>query len=396
MLMKPSLPLISWIVRSALALALGSAASSAHAQLSLSPVGNGLDTPLTVTHAGDGSGRLFVAERAGRIRIIQGGNTLATPYLDVSALTDANPFTEGGLLGLAFHPDYRNNGYVFVLYSKANADCVVARYKVSANDPNVADPASASIVMTIGQGAGNHYGGALRFGPQDGHLYISVGDAASPANGQNLNTWRGKILRVNVDQLPYQVPSDNPFVASASPQREIWAYGMRNPWRMSFEPATGDLFVADVGGALEEINRIPRTQGGANLGWSTCIGDRLTTAGGEGISTAPCTATNHLAPIITYDHNNSDCAVIGGFVYRGGLAQLQGAYVFADHCTGRLFASHRSGPTTWGAKELLLTAGFNITSIGEDQNGELYISPFAAGTPLYRITSPTIFADGFE
>jgi glucose/arabinose dehydrogenase len=377
-----------------LLLCLGAISPGLHAQLSLTPVGSGLVRPLVATHAADSSGRLFVAQRAGVISIMQNDSVLVTPYLDIRTLVTSDPATEGGLLGMAFHPSYASNGHVFVLYTNSSAQSIIARYTVMPGNPNQADPASAQIVMTIGQGAGNHYGGALAFGPQDGYLYISVGDADTPSNGQNLTTWRGKILRINVNTLPYQVPADNPFAASPSPQREIWAYGMRNPWRISFEQTSGDLFVADVGGALEEISQIPRTQAGANLGWTTCIGSSMVSGGGA------CTLPSHLAPIITYDHNQSDCAIIGGFVYRGTITQLQGAYIFADHCTGRVFASYRSGPNTWGAKQVLFDESYTIGSIGEDQAGEIYICPFVAGTPLYRIAGPqsasAIFSNSFE
>ena len=250
--------------------------------IQLQQVVSGLNLPVTVENAGDGSGRIFIVQQTGQIRILSGGTLLPTPFLNISALVSC--CGEQGLLGLAFHPDYANNGFFYVNYTNVAGDTVVARYEVSATDPNVADPNSAQTVLTQDQPFSNHNGGQLAFGP-DGYLYIALGDGGSGGdpqdNGQNLNTWLGKLLRVDVngDDFPgdpnrnYAVPPDNPFVGIAGLD-EIWAYGLRNPWRCTFDRVTGDLFIADVGqNAWEEINFQPASSGGGeNYGWDVLEG----------------------------------------------------------------------------------------------------------------------------
>ena len=251
--------------------------------IQLEQVASGLNLPVTVTNAGDGSGRIFIVQQTGEIRILSGGTLLPTPFLDISALVSC--CGEQGLLGLAFHPDYATNGFFYVDYTNVAGDTVVARYEVSATDPNVADPTSAQTVLTQDQPFSNHNGGQLAFGP-DGYLYIALGDGGSGGdpqeNGQNLQTWLGKILRVDIngDDFPgdpnrnYAVPPDNPFVGDPNALDEIWAYGVRNPWRCTFDRVTGDFFIADVGqNAWEEINFQPASSaGGENYGWDVLEG----------------------------------------------------------------------------------------------------------------------------
>ena len=286
-------------------------------------VASGLNKPVGLIHAGDGSGRLFIIEQPGAIRILQNGELFLTPFLDIRERVN-DKSSEQGLLGLAFHPDYHNNGYFFVNYTNSRGDTVIARFRVS-GDPNLADPATESQLMTIAQPYGNHNGGHLAFGP-DGLLYIGTGDGGSggdpEGNAQNLDMMLGKMLRLNVDDLPYTIPPDNPY------GDEIWAYGLRNPWRYSFDKLTGDLYIGDVGqGTWEEVDFIAAgAPGGANLGWDFFEGSHPF----EG--TVPEDLTL-IEPIAEYDHSLG-CSVTGGMVYRGDLRTWQGVYLYGDYCTG--------------------------------------------------------------
>ena len=276
---------IRWIVI-LLALLLTSAAAQAQtappdsSQVQLVQIANGFDRPLYLTVAGDGSGRLFVVEQSGHIWIIKGGQKLPTPFLDVSGLISREVFgggySERGLLGLVFAPDYPTSGIFYIDYTDLKGTTNVVRYHVSADNPDVADPASAETILTQQQPFANHNGGQLAFGP-DGYLYIGFGDGGSAGdphgNGQNLNTWLGKLLRIDVSGSAYTVPADNPFVQTANKtanaKPEIWAYGLRNPWRFSFDRKTGDLYIGDVGqAAWEEVDfQAAGDPGGENYGW---------------------------------------------------------------------------------------------------------------------------------
>ncbi len=297
-------------------------------------VANGFDQPVQVVDAGDGSGRLFVVEQSGRIRIVQDGQVLPEPFLDLSDLVSC--CGERGLLSVAFHPDYANNGESFVDYTDTNGDTVVARYQVSATDPNRADPASAEVILTVDQPAANHNGGLLLFGPRDGYLYIGLGDGGggNGQNGQDLSTVLGKILRIDVDRpsstLPYGIPPDNPFVDQPGARPEIWAYGVRNPWRFSFDRVTGDLWIGDVGsGTYEEVSYQPAASpGGENYGWNLMEGHECRAEGG---------CDEFVAPVSGFDHDEG-CVVTGGYVYRGTeMPELEGIYLFADYCSGRVW-----------------------------------------------------------
>jgi glucose/arabinose dehydrogenase len=302
---------------------------------------------------------------------------------------------EQGLLGLAFHPDYATNGFFYVDYTNVAGDTVVARYEVSATDPNVADPDSAQTVLTQDQPAANHNGGQLAFGP-DGYLYIALGDGGGggdpQGNGQNLETWLGKLLRVDVndDDFPddtnrnYAVPPNNPFVGIAGGLDEIWAYGLRNPWRCTFDRGTGALFIADVGeSAWEEINFQPAaSRGGENYGWNVLEGMHCFNDVPPGICNAFLNGGSTL-PILEYDHSLG-CSVTGGYRYRGQLyPQLDGIYFYGDLCSGRVWGATRQGDGTWVTEELLIS-GFTISTFGEDEAAELYIASYSGGA-LYRI-----------
>jgi glucose/arabinose dehydrogenase len=348
------------------------------------PVAAGLRFPVGVTHAGDGTGRLFILEQTGRVVVHDGSQVLPSPFLDVSALVSC--CGERGLLGLAFHPRYAANGLFYVNYTNTAGDTVIARYQVS-GDPNLADPASAQILLTVGQPFANHNGGQLAFGP-DGFLYIALGDGGSgddPGNrAQNLGTLLGKILRIDVDGAsPYAIPGDNPFRTTQGAQPEIWAYGLRNPWRFSFDREFGDLFIADVGqNTLEEVNFQPAASaGGENYGWRVMEGTQCYPPGSS------CDPSGLTPPVVDYSHALG-CSVTGGYVYRGtAYPRMRGVYFYGDYCSGRLWGLTRDGGT-WTSQELLAT-GPSISSFGEDEAGELFLVDYGAGAIL-RVTDPSV------
>ena len=346
---------------------------------------DGFQRPLYLTHAGDGSGRLFALEQTGRIWLLDAdGARYAQPFLDVSRLvsrTANQEYSEQGLLGLAFHPDYAANGSFFINYTDLNGSTVVARYSVS-GDPNIADASTQQIIYQIRQPYSNHNGGHIDFGA-DGYLYISLGDGGSANDplgaGQNRQLPLGAILRIDVDgNSPYAVPADNPFVGDATSQDTIWAYGLRNVWRFSFDRLTGDMYLADVGQNLwEEISFQPAdSRGGENYGWNVWEGSHRF-AGGN--------APDHVPPVYEYSHRLG-CSVTGGYVYRGrAIPALEAAYVFGDYCSGRIWALYRDAAMTWRGLVLLHT-GIPISSFGEDEAGELYLVDYR-GT-IYRFDPP--------
>ena len=331
---------------------------------------SGFTHPVQITNAGDGSGRLFVVEQPGTIRVIKNGAVLPTPFLDLTALT--NDSGEQGLLGLAFHPDFASNGWFYVDYTRPSDGATrIMRYTATLPGSDVADPNSAAEVLTISQPYTNHNGGQVMFGP-DGYLYIGMGDGGSggdpQGNGQNPDTLLGALLRLDVTGgLPYAIPPDNPFVGSAG-RDEVWATGLRNPWRFSFDRTTGDLYIGDVGQNLwEEIDRLPAgTPGGTNFGWN-CM---------EGFHTydftAACATRTLTGPIAEYGHDVGD-AVTGGFVYRGTLyPNLVGRYFYADYGTGRIWSLVATNTGVVGP-ELELETGLAISAFGEGEDGELYV-----------------------
>jgi glucose/arabinose dehydrogenase len=354
-------------------------------QIDLRPVVGGLDRPVGLAHAGDGSGRLFVIEKVGKIRILHGGTLSETPFLNITGRADSQS-SERGLLGLAFHPDYADNGLLFVNYTDRQGDTVVARFAVS-DDPDQADPDSASIVLTVAQPAPNHNGGNIVFGP-DGYLYIGLGDGGDAGdafgNGQNGQTLLGAMLRIDVsvgDGAPYSIPPDNPFTGDPGVLDEIWAIGLRNPWRYSFDRLTGDLYIADVGqNVYEEVNIQPAASpGGENYGWPIMEGQHCYP------ERASCSAEGLALPVIEYDHTQG-CSVTGGYVYRGrAFPALEGVYLFGDYCSGRIWGLAPGGDGTWQVAELI-QSGVQISSFGEDEAGEIYVLDMRGGA-LYQIAA---------
>ena len=329
-------------------------------------VASNLKTPVAIAQAGDGSNRVFIVEKAGRIRVFKDGVLLDNPFLDIQDRIGSDS-SEQGLLGLDFHPDFSKNGLFFVNYTDLNGNTVISRFEVS-SDPGMADPASEKRILSIEQPYPNHNGGSVVFGP-DGNLYLGLGDGGAGGdpldNAENTNSLLGKILRidVNTDQ-PYTIPPDNPF-ASEGGRPEIWAYGLRNPWRFSFDRLTGDLFIGDVGqNQWEEINFQPAdSPGGAHFGWDFMEG----THPFEGEP-----PENLIPPIYEYDHSQG-CSVIGGMVYRGSeLPEWQGIYLFGDYCSGNIWRLIRDNQGAWEGRLLYKGIG-NITSFGEDEFGEIYL-----------------------
>lgn len=342
-------------------------------------VARGFSRPLYVTHAGDGSDRLFVVEQSGAIKIIDDGAVLNTPFLDVSGLISETAtgggYTEQGLLGLAFAPDYAATGVFYVNYTDRNGNSVIARYRVSEGDPNVADPTSAEQLLYLQQPYRNHNGGHMAFGP-DGYLYVVFGDGGSggdpEGNGQNLGTLLGTILRLDVNTATgYAVPADNPFVGNDAARPEIWAWGLRNAWRFSFDRATGDLYIADVGqNQWEEIHFQPASStGGENYGWNAYEASYAY----SGVEAA----SEVVWPVLEYDHSHGWCSVTGGYVYRGTLVPgLQGYYFYGDYCTGTVWAALPNPGGEWRAV-ISLETGRQISSFGEDEAGELYLVDYS-------------------
>ena len=330
---------------------------------------SGLERPVDIQHAGDE--RLFIIEKVGRIRVLQDGGLVDFPYLDISDRVGSRG-NEQGLLGLAFHPNYAENGLFFVNYTDKGGDTVIARYRVTA-DPNIGDPSSEVVLLRVSQPFGNHNGGGLDFGP-DGYLYIALGDGGSAGdpfgNGQKLDTFLGKILRLDVDSAePYAIPGDNPF------GNEIWAYGLRNPWRISFDSATGDLYIGEVGqNQWEEIDFIPvGAPGGNNFGWKYFEGT-------HGYNGTPPQDVQFEPPVAEYDHGQG-CSVTGGYVYRGSMPEWNGIYLYGDYCTGTVWGLIRSGEG-W-QNQVLFGAVGNITSFGQNRSGEVYIA--ADGGQILRL-----------
>ncbi len=326
-----------------------------------SAIVSGLDRPVDVQAAFDGTGRLFIIEKYGAIRIYQNGQLLDEPFLNIDDRVD-DWSNEMGLLGLAFHPNYEQNGFFYVNYTGDGGHTRISRFTASGNTAN---PNSEKVLMVIEQPFPNHNGGAVAFGP-DGYLYLGLGDGGAAGDplkhGQNINTLLGKILRIDVDNGdPYSIPADNPF------GNEIWAYGLRNPWRISFDQLTGDLWIGDVGqGEREEIDYLPAgSAGGANFGWSIMEGS-------IGYDGEP--QPGLLLPVAEYSHSNpyEGCSVTGGYVYRGSMPEWNGVYIYGDYCSGYV----------WGVlltngqfqNQRLFETGVTINSFGQGENGEMYLA----------------------
>lgn len=330
----------------------------------------GFSKPLDLQSPSDGTNRIFVVEQNGRIHVFENDASVSTSdtFLDINSSIASSG--ELGLLGLAFHPNYSENGLLYVFYTPSNDLAVVSRFQVSDSNSNLVDVNSEQIIMRIPQPFTNHNGGQLAFG-FDGFLYISSGDggAARDPEGfaQNLNTLLGKILRIDVDTidigLEYGIPPDNPFANQTNARGEIYAYGLRNPWRMSFDSQTGDLWAGDVGqDKLEEIDMI--TLGG-NYGWKIFEGTDC--------FSGDCNTTGLIAPVFEYNHNEGDQSITGGYVYRGAtLNSLEGLYIYSDFASGRIWALNTDG----SSNTLLVESGFNIAAFGTDNNNELYVCSF--------------------
>lgn len=356
--------------------------------LTLEEIVDGLATPVYVTHAGDDSGRLFVLEKAGTIRVIMDGQLLPAPFLDIreQVTTGGN---EQGLLGLAFAPDYAASGYFFVNYNNLDGDTVIARFQHMATDPNRADATSEFLILQIDQPARNHNGGMVTFGP-DGYLYIGMGDGGGSGDryghGQNPRSLLGKMLRIDVTTdptQPYLIPPDNPWVTvdwnGTDVRDEIWAVGLRNPWRYSFDRVTGDLWIGDVGqNQYEEINMTQAsTAGGLNYGWPIMEGSHC-------FRSDECSTDGLILPVADYAHRGH-CSVTGGHVYRGtAMPTLSGVYLFGDYCSGTIWATWPTAGT-WQTSEIL-ESNVRLSSFGEDERGELYLTDMSGGR-LLRLTA---------
>ncbi len=329
----------------------------------------GLSRPVDIQSARDGSNRLFIIEKRGRIRVYENGQLLDSSFLDITDRVNEGG-NEMGLLGLAFHPDYENNGYFYVNYTGAGGHTRISRFQASGN---LADANSEKVLLIVEQPFENHNGGALAFGA-DGYLYAGLGDgglAGDPyKNGQNKDALLGKILRIDVNNGdPYAIPADNPF------GNEVWAYGLRNPWRISFDTASGDLWIGDVGqGDWEEVNYLPAgAVAGANFGWALMEGN-------HGYDSEPLPGL--ILPAAEYNHNEGGCSVTGGYVYRGAMTEWNGIYFYGDYCTGAIWGLILSGGN-WQNQVMFETREL-ITSFGQDETGEIYFASDRGS--IYRLT----------
>lgn len=351
----------------------GDAPPVGEAQVTLNTIVSGLAFPLFLAAAPGDATRLFVVEKRGTIRIVEGTTLRQTPFLDLSGRVSGG--SEQGLLGLAFHPDYPANRLFVVNYTDTGGATRVSTFRTLAGDPNQADPTSEQVLLTVPQPFANHNGGMVAFGP-DGMLYIGLGDGGSAGdpqgNGQSRTTLLGKLLRVAVSGAGVlSIPADNPFVNQAGTRPEIWSLGIRNPWRFSFDRATGDLYLADVGqNQREEVNasRAPAAARGLNFGWNAMEGSHCFQP------QAGCDQTGLTLPVLEYDHGQG-CSVTGGYVYRGtALPELRGHYFYGDFCRGWIRSFRLQNGQAIDAREWPdLASGGQITSFGEDAAGELYL-----------------------
>jgi hypothetical protein len=346
--------------------------------LKLDQVATGLSGPVYVTSPA-GDPRLFIVEQPGRIRVIQNGQLLPTPFLDIVSRVGSGG--ERGLLSLAFHPQYSTNGFFFVYFTAPDGQIRVERFTVSAN-PNVANPSSAKLILGVPHPRGNHNGGLALFGP-DGMLYLGLGDGGGAGdpdeNGQDPNALLGSLLRIDVNTGdPYGIPAGNPFIGRADARPEIWATGLRNPWRFAFDTQGGNLYIADVGqGELEEVNVVPATRAGVNYGWNIMEGSSCFNA-------SSCNRQGLELPALEYRHLGNACSVTGGFVYRGAaIPEIAGHYFYGDYCAGFVKSfRYQNGAATDERNWELGNIG-NVTSFGQDSAGELYIT--AGNGTVYRI-----------
>ena len=360
-------------------------------QVELVPVASGFSSPLDIEQAGDGSGRLFVVEQGGKIKIIQNGSVIGTPYLDVSSLIVSGG--EEGLLGLAFHPSYSTNGCFYVNYTtirlNGTLQTAISEFRAATPGSNTVNTTSEHILFTVNQPEANHNGGGLAFG-KDGFLYIGLGDGGGSGdmhgligNGQDTSTRLGKILRIRVDcNGSYTVPPNNPFVAQPSPTNEIWLYGLRNPFRFSVDQVTGNLWIGDVG--QSSVDRVTPAQGGSNMGWRCKEGTHNFNF------TANCQGLTLLDPILDYGRSDG-ATVIGGYVYHGtNIAALAGIYVFGDFINGNIWFLTQNSQGQWVKTLLVNAGGADLAGFGQDANGELYVAKYSSGAVarLHQVGTP--------
>jgi len=332
------------------------------------PILSGLYRPVDIQPANDGSGRLFIIEKNGCIRVYENGQLLDVPFLDITDRVNEGG-NEMGLLGLAFHPDYEKNGFFYINYTGAGGHTRISRFQASGNS---ADKNSEAVLLLIEQPYQNHNGGALAFGP-DGHLYAALGDGGKAGdpfkNGQNINSLLGKILRLDVTSGdPYSIPTDNPF------DSEVWAYGLRNPWRISFDRVTGDLWIGDVGqNQWEEVDYLPENWGsGANFGWSVMEGSHAYDSEPQ---------SGMMLPVAEYSHAEGGCSVTGGYVYRGTMPEWNGVYLYGDYCSGKVWALILVNGQ-WQS-QVMFETGVTITTFGQDESGEIYFA--SDNGTIYRL-----------
>ncbi|MFL5643005.1 MAG: PQQ-dependent sugar dehydrogenase [Chloroflexota bacterium] len=367
--------------------ALSPAGVAAAFGITLSPVASGLASPTQITNAHDGTNRLFVVEQRGTIRVIQNGVLQPGYFLDIRSKVEDGG--ERGLLGLAFHPQFASNHYLYVFYTRNGGDVVVSRFKTNAARTDAVESTAHPLLLIEHSAQSNHNGGALAFSPVDHYLYVGVGDGGGSGdahnNAQRKSTLLGKVLRINVNGTGhgpfdhYSVPKSNPFYGSKPGLEAIWAYGLRNPWRISFDRGTGKLFIADVGqGRYEEVDRERvGIAGGRNYGWNAMEGMHCYTS-------SKCPLAGDTLPNAEYSHDGGNCSITGGYVYRGPTqTALRGLYVFADWCSGRIWTIPFDGPAVNQPETLRADTDLNITSFGEAENGELYAVTGAGG--VYRV-----------
>lgn len=407
------------------------------ADVTLDSTITGLAAPVAARHAGDGSGRLFIVEQDGRIRIWDGAQLLATPFLDITDRTNASG--ERGLLGVDFHPDFSTNGRFYVNFTADGlagvplGTTVIAEYQVSAGNPDLADVGTQRIIITIRQDFSNHNGGDVHFGP-DGFLYVGMGDGGSgndPCNrSQTLDPSNivvgggcvndstvallGKMLRLDVDNTTpaganqlcgangdgsaeYAIPADNPFIGADADNAcdEVWAYGLRNPFRFSFDRDTNDLWIGDVGqNVWEEIDLEPAgVAGGINYGWRVCEGAH---PAGNSNPGSTCSLAGAVDPVLEYNHNAGNCSVSGGYLYRGPVNSMNGFYLFGDFCSGTIWFAEETSPGNW-ERTAFGTSISNLSGFGEDENGEVYAISLNGQLFLFNgERSDVILSDGFE
>lgn len=346
--------------------------------ISVLPYCSGFSSPTVIANCGDT--RLFVGEKNGYIYIIDAnGNKLATPFLNIDAQVGSSG-NEQGLLGLCFHPNYTSNGYFYVYFTDNNGHSNLKRYTRNASNPNIANMASETLIFFQSQPAANHNGGCIQFGP-DGYLYLGLGDGGNQGdpngNGQNKQTLLGKMIRIDVNNgLPYTIPATNPFIGISNVLGEIWAIGLRNPWRWSFDRLTGDQWIGDVGeGTWEEVNYQPSGVGGRNYGWRCYEGN-------HSYNTSGCSGQNtYTAPVSEYQHSSTNgCSITGGYVYRGGkYGNLFGHYLATDYCSGVILDITPNGTGGWNTISLGTFSPYQYSAFGEDKNGELYLAELGSG-----------------